>query len=78
VSDVGLVHFQDCQDLAELRLDRTQVSDAGLADLARFRKLGYLSVKNTMVTEAGVKKLSAALPECKMEWDGGVIEPMAP
>lgn len=29
------------------------------------------------VTAAGVKKLAAALPRCKIEWDGGVVEPKA-
>ena len=51
-----------------------KVSDAVLERIADRPKLGYVNVKNTKVTEAGVKKLSAALPGCKIEWDGGVIE----
>ena len=42
---------------------------AGLAELRR------LSLRQTAVSEAGVRKLSAALPKCRIEWDGGVIEP---
>ncbi|OWK45071.1 hypothetical protein FRUB_01402 [Fimbriiglobus ruber] len=37
-----------------------------------------LYLQNTKVTEAGVKKLAAALPECKIEWDSGVIGPAKP
>lgn len=73
---------QDCcistQNLVVLRLSTTQVSDPGLAALAGCPKLTELSIKNTKATEAGVKKLAAALPLCKIEWDGGVIEPKKP
>ena len=27
------------------------------------------------MTEAGVKKLATSLPRCRIEWQGGVIEP---
>lgn len=54
-----------------------KVSDAGLAHFADCPTLAFIHVTNTKVTEAGVKKLAAALPGCKIEWDGGVIEPMA-
>jgi len=54
------------------------VSDAGLEPFAGSPKLGFADLKGTKVTEAGVKKLAAALPGCKIEWDGGVIEPKDP
>jgi hypothetical protein len=28
-----------------------------------------------MITLAGIDELAKALPKCKIEWDGGVIEP---
>src|SRR5262249_19709827 len=31
--------------------------------------------KKTKVSETGVRKLAAALPNCRIEWDDGVIEP---
>ena len=40
--------------------------------------LRWVVVKQTKVTAEGVKKLHAALPLCKIEWDGGVIEPKSP
>ena len=75
VSDAGLANFKDCKILSDLWLSETQVSDAGLELLAGRPKLVSLKLTKTKVTEAGVKKLSAALPGCKIEWDGGVIEP---
>jgi hypothetical protein len=30
---------------------------------------------NTKVTADGVQKLAKALPKCRIEWDGGTIEP---
>ncbi|MEK6262942.1 MAG: protein kinase, partial [Planctomycetota bacterium] len=75
LTDSGLAQFQDYKNLSELHAVGALVSDAGLEHLVGCTKLGLLSVKATKVTEAGVKKLSAALPGCKIEWDGGVIEP---
>ncbi len=75
VSDAGLVHFEDCKNLTYLGLGSTQVTDAGLKRLAAYPKLSHLRIQKTKVTAAGVKKLSAALSACKIEWDGGVIEP---
>ena len=74
IGDAGLAHFQDCKELARLTLNNTQVSDASLERLVDFPKLVALNVKSTKVTESGVKKLSAALPGCKIEWDGGTVE----
>ena len=75
ISDTGLVHIQDWKDLALLDLTGSKVTDAGLDHLADFQNLGLLVIRVTKVTETGVKKLSAALPGCKIQWDGGVIEP---
>lgn len=75
VSDAGLAFFKDCQILDTLLLEGTAVTDAGLELVAEYQKLTTVNVKKSKITEAGVKKLSAALPKCTVEWDGGVIEP---
>ncbi|MCE9563394.1 MAG: protein kinase [Planctomycetes bacterium] len=75
VSDAGLANFKDCKDLSYVLLHGTQVSDAWLKELVDKSKLTVLDIRKTSVTEAGVKQLSAALPECKIEWDGDTIEP---
>jgi uncharacterized protein (DUF952 family) len=75
VSDAALRHFHRCQKLHTIHLDRTSVTDATLAQCASFSNLVDLQLTKTQVTEAGVKKLSAALPKCRIVWDGGTIEP---
>jgi serine/threonine protein kinase/Leucine-rich repeat (LRR) protein len=75
VSDVGLAHFQGCKDLEELRLNNTQVTDDGLTPFLDCKKLTLLKVKQTKVTAAKIDELRKALPQCRIEWDGGVIEP---
>jgi len=75
LTDAGLVHLRELPDLASLNLSDTALTDAGLEHLTVLKKLQVLNLHGTKVTAAGVKKLSAALPQCKIEWDGGVIEP---
>jgi len=75
VTDAGLAHFKNCHDLTYVWLDSTQIDDTGLELLAGWTKLQHVNVNRTKVTEAGVKKLAAALSRCKIEWDGGTIEP---
>ena len=33
------------------------------------------NLRGTKVTAAGIDDLKKALPPCKIEWDGGVIDP---
>jgi formylglycine-generating enzyme required for sulfatase activity/WD40 repeat protein/serine/threonine protein kinase len=75
VTDAGLVQLKSLDQLKSLRLDGTRITDAGLEHLCELKTLQIVQLNATKVTEAGVKKLSAALPGCKIEWDGGVIEP---
>jgi Leucine-rich repeat (LRR) protein len=75
VTDTGLAHFKNSKNLKYLLLNGVEVSDAGLETFAGCQRLGFADLKGTKVSEAGVKKLAAALPQCKIEWDGGVIEP---
>jgi hypothetical protein len=46
-----------------------------LEHLQHLKQLGAVRVKQTNVTAAGVQKLAASVPACRIEWDGGVIEP---
>ena len=58
-------------------LENTSVGDAGLEHLRETASLRTLLVRRTKVTETGVKKL-AALPLCRIEWEGGVTGPKKP
>jgi serine/threonine protein kinase len=75
MSDAGLAHFKDCKKLEVADLARTRISDAGLAILAELKTLKDLHLQGTQVSAKGVENLAKALPECKIEWNGGVIEP---
>jgi hypothetical protein len=77
VSDMGLAHFKDCKSLTFLGLKGTQMSDAGLAYFKDCKNLAQLYVQKTKVTAAKIEELKKALPRCRIEWDGGVIEPTA-
>lgn len=74
-SDVALTYFKDCKNPDQLIMHATRVTDAGLVHLEGFTQLHYLNLKQTAVTEPALRKLAAALPQCRIEWSGGVIEP---
>ena len=61
--------------LTRLVLTGTLVTDTGVQSLKVAKKLGALDLRRSKVTEAAVKALAAALPGCRIEWDGGAIEP---
>jgi Leucine-rich repeat (LRR) protein len=75
VSDEGLATLKNCKIMDFLNLKDTKVSDAGLENLKGLAALKELDLTGSKVTADGVKKLAAALPKCKIKWDGGVIEP---
>jgi serine/threonine protein kinase len=75
VTDAGLEHLKECRNLQSLILSGTAITDTGLMSLAGLDKLTDLRLGKTKVTKAGVEKLAAARPACKIEWDGGTIEP---
>jgi hypothetical protein len=55
-----------------------QASDAGLAHVFRdCNNLTLLQLQKTKVSAAKIDELKKALPRCKIEWNGGVIEPTA-
>ncbi|HEV7999606.1 MAG TPA: protein kinase [Planctomycetaceae bacterium] len=76
ITDAGLVYLKMLTKLENLKLYNTRVSDAGLEHLVPLTKLTWLDLRESKsVTDEGVKKLAAALPNCKIEWDGGVVGP---
>ncbi len=75
VGDAGLAHVGQIKGLKFLNLVRTEASDAGLSHLTKLENLTELKLQQTNVTDKGIKKLADALPKCKIEWDGGVVDP---
>jgi serine/threonine protein kinase len=75
VTDAGLANFKDCKDIGHLQLDGTAVTDAGLAYFKDCKGLGYLNVAKAQVTANGRAAFHAAVPGCKIDYDGGTIAP---
>jgi serine/threonine protein kinase len=75
VSDAGLSRFRNLKGLTTLWLGGLPVTDVGLANLRDCKELTYLYVGKTKVTAKGLAAFHAAVPGCKVEHDGGVIEP---
>lgn len=70
VGDVTCEQLAQMYSLKELDLSRTFVTDAGLKFLAKLKKLKTLQISgNPALTETGLRKLQAALPNCKIESD---------
>ena len=78
ITDAGVAYLVSCTHAHALWLGGTQVSDAGLEHVKGMKTLTYLTLDKTRVTEAGVRRLAALLPQCKIVWDGGVIEATPP
>ena len=76
-TDAGLAPFKGCADLTSFDLEDTAVTDAFLDFAKDFKKLNALKLNGTKVTPAKVVEFKKAKPACKIEWDGGVLEPAA-
>ena len=77
-TDAGLAYFQNCSSLQELILSETIVTDEGLRLFKNCKKLKNLELEKTKVTAAGIEELKKSHPQCRITWDGGVIEPGKP
>jgi hypothetical protein len=76
VSDAGLVQLKKFKTLRSLDLfGCKQVTDIGLAHVKDCKNLKSLWLMETSVTAGGVDELKKNLPKCRIEWDGGAIEP---
>jgi serine/threonine protein kinase/formylglycine-generating enzyme required for sulfatase activity len=75
VTDAGMANFKDCKELTHLDLGNTKVTDAGLAIFKDSKGLRHLKLTGTKVTAKGLEVFRAAVPGCKIDHDGGVIEP---
>ncbi|MEZ6092153.1 MAG: protein kinase, partial [Pirellulaceae bacterium] len=74
ISDAGLAHLKD-SSLAILDLRGTAVSPKSLDVLRGLPKLQILYLQSTQFGSDHVDTLAASQPRCRIEWDGGVIEP---
>jgi serine/threonine protein kinase/Leucine-rich repeat (LRR) protein len=75
VDDASMVVLKELTTLQDLVLSTTSVTDVGLVHLKELKNLTKLNLKESKVSAQGVAELHAALPRCRIEHDGGVIEP---
>jgi Leucine-rich repeat (LRR) protein/predicted Ser/Thr protein kinase len=76
IGDVGLAHLKALKSMKNLSLIRTQITDSGLVHLKDCKGLEHLDVRGTKVTPKALAEYHAAMPGCKIEHDGGTIEPI--
>jgi Leucine-rich repeat (LRR) protein/predicted Ser/Thr protein kinase len=76
VTDVGLAYFKECKDFTGLHLNDTNITDKGIDQFKDHTSLLGLDLKKTAVTANKIDELKTRLPQCRIEWDGGVIEPV--
>lgn len=74
-TDAGVAPFGACLDLRHLDLNGTKVTAAVLPHFHKCTKLGTLFVKGTGITREQLDETAKKLPNCRIEYDGGVIEP---
>ena len=75
LTDAGLEVCKGFANLKHLNIGSSAITDAGLEHLSELNNLVSLDLRVSKVTAAGVQKLAKALPKCRIEWDGGTIEP---
>jgi serine/threonine protein kinase len=75
VSDAGLANLKELKSLIHLHLTGTNATDEGLEQLKELKELTLLVLPNTKVTAKGLESFHAAVPGCKIEHNGGTIEP---
>ncbi|MFN0055824.1 MAG: protein kinase domain-containing protein [Planctomycetales bacterium] len=74
LSDESMAEVARIKSLRTLRISHAPIGDAGLKHLEE-SQLTELHLQMTQVTEAGLRRLTKALPGCRIDWEGGVIEP---
>jgi serine/threonine protein kinase/Leucine-rich repeat (LRR) protein len=75
LGDLTAKNLAELKQLKRLSLAGSGLSDAGIKHLASLSNLESLDLRRTKATAAGIAELRTAFPKCKIEWDGGVIEP---
>lgn len=77
VTDKGLAYFKDCKNLSRLSLEETGVGEAGLACFKDCRQLTGLGLRGTKISASKILEFAKSHPRCKVDHNGGIIEPTA-
>jgi hypothetical protein len=76
IDDDDAAELAKCKKLTATTFTKSRLTDVGLARLTAITTLRGTDVSGTKVTGDGVKKLAAALPGCRVTWDGGALQPI--
>ena len=60
LTDDGVEHLGEINNLQTLLIDGTKITDAGMAQLADLMDLRSIDISNTSITEQGLQHLSKA------------------
>lgn len=75
VTDVGLKALGELVGLEALDLEWAVISDTGLAHLVHLQRLRWLDLSFCRgFSEAGLRALRAALPACRVVFEGGGLK----
>jgi len=75
VTDAHVREIANLPKLRELHFRGNSITDQGLVDLRMMRALIHIDLQGTKVMATGVAGLHEALPNCRIVWDGGTVEP---
>ncbi|MCZ2343621.1 MAG: protein kinase [Bacteroidales bacterium] len=78
ITDASLAYFQDCPNLEDLILSEIAITDESWKLFKGWKNLKNLDLLKTNVTANSIENLKQSLPQCRITWDGGVIEPAKP
>lgn len=72
----ALEHLSSTPKLETLVLSNNdKLDDSAIEHISKLKSLEKLEIKDTRITANGVDRLRKALPQCRIEWDGGTVEP---
>jgi formylglycine-generating enzyme required for sulfatase activity/serine/threonine protein kinase len=77
LDDTFLLELRNLKRVYFLFATHTALTDGAVKTLSEFANLATLDVRGTKLTAEGVNQVAAALPGCRIVWDGGTIEPVA-
>jgi Leucine-rich repeat (LRR) protein len=76
ITDLLVKKVAELKRLKRLSLVGADLSDVGIRHLEGLTNLTDLDLRQTKVTKDGVSVLQKALPQCRITWNDGTIEPV--
>ena len=70
ITDKTIASLQELKSLAKLELGGANVTDAAVPSLVQMKALVVLGLEGTQMTRAAVEQVSAALPDCQINFAG--------